>query len=65
MMEELLKEILSVLKSIDFTLDRIQGVGLYNSIADVCDKSDDIINELDKIQGPLGYNLQDIYNELS
>ena len=64
-MEELLKEILSVLKSIDFTLDRIQGVGLYNSIADVCDKLDDIINELDKIQGPLGYNLQDIYNELS
>lgn len=39
---ELLIEIRNLLSEMNEKLDDIQGVGIYNSIADVCDKLDSL-----------------------
>lgn len=46
-MEDLLEDILKELKKMNKKLDDIQGSGLYDSIADICSKLDDIERNMD------------------
>lgn len=46
----ILKSILSELQEMNAKLDEIKGSGIYDSIADVCDKLDDVGDKISSLE---------------
>lgn len=71
----LLEEIRDLLSEMNSKLDDIKGIGIYSSIADVCDKLDaisgsglnnldDVCNKLDDIKGSGLNSIDDVCTKL-
>ena len=50
---DVLRDILFELQEMNSTLDAIKGSGLYNSISDVCDKLDEVKEDLSEIDSSI------------
>jgi hypothetical protein len=60
----LMQEILIELREINSHLSDLRGSGL-NSMDDISNKLDDVVQEINSIKGPTGYDLTDIHSALS